>query len=179
MLTTETDVQTVQDQFVQMLPEIQSRASATFRHLDPDAREEAVAETLAMCWKSHLHCASNGKAIGASSLAHYAMLGVKSGRSLCGQNSTDVLAPRTQVLGRVVVESLVTTGDGNALRPLRTNAYAAGRSIAFASATTTGLFSHSLKCPTRSAASSSSWPTATEHPRSPGSSEFRRRGSVR
>ena len=41
-------------------------------------------------------------------MAHYAMLGVRCGRSLCGQNSTDVLAPRTQVLGRVVVESLDT-----------------------------------------------------------------------
>ena len=110
MLTTDLvhdlDVPHTQAQFTQMLPEIQSRASLTFRHLDPDAKEEAVAETVAMCWKNHLQCSLRGKAVGASSLAHYAMLGVKSGRSLNGQNSRDVLAPRTQILGRVAVESL-------------------------------------------------------------------------
>ncbi len=100
------DVPKAQQQFTQMLPEIQSRASLTFRHLDPDAKEEAVAETVALSWKNHLQCSLRGKAVGASSLAHYAMLGVKSGRSLNGQNSTDVLAPRTQILGRVAVESL-------------------------------------------------------------------------
>jgi hypothetical protein len=41
-----------------MIPEIQSRAGATFRHLDQDAREEAVAETLALCWQNHLRCAA-------------------------------------------------------------------------------------------------------------------------
>ena len=106
MLTPDLDVQTVQDQFVQMMPDIQSRARTTFRHLGPEAREEAVAQTLALSWKNHLQCASRGKAVGAPSLAHYAMLGVQSGRSLCGQSSTDVLAPRTQKLGRVAVESL-------------------------------------------------------------------------
>jgi hypothetical protein len=95
----------VQDQFVNMMPEIQSRAGATFRHLDPEAREEAVAETVAAAWKNHVHCAFSGKAVGASSLAHYAVLGVKSGRSLCGQSATDVQAPRTQLLRRATVES--------------------------------------------------------------------------
>ena len=113
MLTTDLDLPQAQSQFTRMLPEIQSRASLTFRHLDPEAKEEAVAETVAMCWKNHLQCSLRGKAVGASSLAHYAMLGVKSGRSLNGQNSTDVLAPRTQILGRVAVESLDhTTQDG-------------------------------------------------------------------
>ncbi len=115
MLTTDLvpdlDVPQAQSQFTQMLPEIQSRASLTFRHLDPDAKEEAVAETLALSWKNHLQCSLRGKAVGASSLAHYAMLGVKSGRSLNGQNSTDVLAPRTQILGRVAVESLDAVPD--------------------------------------------------------------------
>jgi hypothetical protein len=100
------DVRQAQEAFVQMLPAIQSRAGTTFRHLNPEAKEEAVAETLALCWQNHVQCALRGKAVGASSLAHYAMLGVKSGRSLNGRNSTDVLAPRTRLLGRVTVESL-------------------------------------------------------------------------
>jgi DNA-binding CsgD family transcriptional regulator len=95
----------IQDQFVNMVPEIQSRAGATFRHLDPEAREEAVAETVAAAWKNHVHCVGQGKAIGAAGLAHYAVLGVKSGRSLCGQSATDVQALRTQLLRRVTVES--------------------------------------------------------------------------
>ncbi len=115
MLTTDLvhdlNVPQAQDQFTQMLPEIQSRASLTFRHLGPDAKEEAVAETVALSWKNHLQCSLRGKAVGASSLAHYAMLGVKSGRSLNGQNSKDVLAPRTQILGRVAVESLDAVPD--------------------------------------------------------------------
>ena len=71
MLTTnlvpDLDVPQAQQQFTQMLPEIQSRASATFRHLDPEAREEVVAETVALSWKNHLQCSLRGKAVGASS----------------------------------------------------------------------------------------------------------------
>ena len=58
MLTTDLELPQAQDQFTQMLPEIQSRASRTFRHLNPEAKEEAVAETVAMCWMNHLHCVS-------------------------------------------------------------------------------------------------------------------------
>ena len=111
MLTTERELPHVQEQFVDMMPEIQSRASLTFRHLNPEAKEEAVAETVALCWMNHVHCVSMGKSIGPSSLAHYAMLGIRSGRSLNGQSSVDVMAPRTQILGRVVVESLDTERD--------------------------------------------------------------------
>ena len=100
MLTTDLDLPRAQEHFVAMMPEIQSRASRTFRNLGPEAREEAVAETVAMCWRNHLQCATSGRSVGASSLAHYAMLAVKHGTLLNGQNSTDVLAPRTQLLGR-------------------------------------------------------------------------------
>jgi len=55
---------------------------------------------------NHLHCLAQRKRIGPASLAHYGMLNVKSGRSVCGQTSTDVLARRTQLLGRAAVESL-------------------------------------------------------------------------
>ena len=111
-LVPDLDVTQAQDSFVQMLPEIQSRAGATFRHLDPEAREEAVAETLALCWQNHLQCTLRGKHVGPSSLAHYAMLSVQSGRSINGRNSTDVLAPRTHLLGRVSVESLDSPPSG-------------------------------------------------------------------
>ena len=102
----EVEVKKAQDQFVEMLPDVERRARLTFRELDPDAKEEAVSEVVAHCWKNHLHCALDGKAVPASSLAHYAMLGVKSGRCFAGQSSLDVLSPRTRLLGRVTVGSL-------------------------------------------------------------------------
>ena len=102
----EAEVEKAQDQFVEMLPEVERRAGLTFRDLDVEAREEAVAEVVAHCWKNHLHCALDGRAVPASSLAYYGMLGVKSGRDFAGQSSRDVLSPRTRLLGRVVVESI-------------------------------------------------------------------------
>ena len=102
----EVEVKDAQAQFVEMLPDIVRRAGLTFRDLDVEAREEAVSEVVAHCWKNHLHCALDGKAVPASSLAHYAMLGVKSGRCFAGQSSLDVLSPRTTLLGRVSVESI-------------------------------------------------------------------------
>ena len=95
-----------QKQFVEMVPEIQKIAGHTFKSLDPEARDEAVAETVALCWKNHLHCVAGHKPVGSSSLAYYATLSVKSGRSLCGQSSRDVLARRTQLLGRASIQSL-------------------------------------------------------------------------
>jgi hypothetical protein len=50
MLANRVDVHAAQDRFVGMVSEIQARANATFRHLNPEAREEAAAETLALCW---------------------------------------------------------------------------------------------------------------------------------
>ena len=105
-------IQTAQRQFVDMVPEIQCRARITFRHLNPEAKEEAVAEVLAMCWQNHMQCILRGKAVPASSLAHYATKSLKSGRALCGQNSTDVLAPRTKLRGRATVERLNVSADG-------------------------------------------------------------------
>ncbi len=95
-----------QDRFVAMMPEIEPRAEVAFRHLDPEAREEAVAEAMALCWRNYLHCAAVGKPVAPASLAHYAAVSVRSGRTCCGESSTDVLAPRTRLLGRATVESL-------------------------------------------------------------------------
>ena len=95
-----------QREFLEMMPGIQGRAAATFRHLDPAVREEAVADTVALSWKNFLHCLAEHKPVAAASLSHYALLAVKSGRTLCGQSSTDVLARRTLLLGRAHVQNL-------------------------------------------------------------------------
>ena len=110
------DIEQAQQKFIEMLPDVQRIAGHVFAALDSESREEAVAETVAMCWQNHLHCAGQGKEIGAPSLTHYATLGMRSGRTLCGQSSTDVLSPRTQILGRARIRSLdklhETTTDG-------------------------------------------------------------------
>ena len=96
----------VQQSFVAMLPSIDGRTRSWFAGLDPEAREEAVAEVRAMSWKNYLHAWQAGKSVTPSSLAYYGALAFRCGRRMAGQNSTDVLSPRTQVLGRVAVESL-------------------------------------------------------------------------
>lgn len=108
------DIGKVQERFAEMLPEITRRAHYAFRWLNPEAREEAVAETLALCWKNCLSCAEKGKRPGASSLVYYATLQVRAGRGLCGQNSTDVISRRTRMLGRATVESLNDVRSENA-----------------------------------------------------------------
>ena len=100
------DVQTAQETFLDIMPDIEKIAACAFRQLDPDAREEAVAEAVAQCWQNHLHCHAEGKAPGASSMAYYAVQSVRSGHLFAGSSSTDVLSPRTQVMGRARVRSL-------------------------------------------------------------------------
>ena len=82
------DVEQAQQKFVEMLPEVQRIAGHVFAALDSESREEAVAETVAMCWQNHGHCVGQGKDIAAPSLAYYATLGVRSGRTLCGRWAT-------------------------------------------------------------------------------------------
>jgi len=100
------DIQNAQDSFVEMLPDIACIAGRAFSDLNLDAREEAVAEATAMAWKNHVHCVAEEKSIGAPSLAHYAIQGVRSGRRFAGSSSTDVLSPRAQIMGRARVQSL-------------------------------------------------------------------------
>ena len=42
--------ETHRDTFANLLPELTVMASAAFRYLDPEAREEAVQNTMALCW---------------------------------------------------------------------------------------------------------------------------------
>ena len=103
---TTAQIEKAQEQFVEVKPDIERMAGHAFKSFDPDAREEAVAVTIAFCWRNYLHCVAEGKHVGASSLAYYALLAVKNGRSFAGQSSEDVMSPRTQMLGRANVVSL-------------------------------------------------------------------------
>lgn len=48
-----TSFETQRDAFANQIPELTSMASAAFRHLDPEARAEAVQNTLALAWKAY------------------------------------------------------------------------------------------------------------------------------
>jgi len=103
---TATQIEQAQDEFVGMMVDIENIAACAFSELNPEARQEAVAESVAMCWQNHLHCQQVGKDPGASSMAYYAVQGVRSGRRMAGSSSTDVLSPQTQIMGRAKVQSL-------------------------------------------------------------------------
>lgn len=48
--------------FTALLPEMQRMAAAAFRHLDPEAREEAIQNCLALTWKAYLSLTEQGRA---------------------------------------------------------------------------------------------------------------------
>ena len=95
----------VQGRFAEFLPDIQRITGSVLSGRDPESREEAVAEVTAQCWMNWLHLACRDRDVTPGSLAHYGMLAVRSVRSLAGSNSTDVLSPRTRMLGRSRVQS--------------------------------------------------------------------------
>ncbi len=111
----EVPVQTTQDKFVQMMPHIERIAGHVFKHINPVDREEAVAETVAMCWKNYLHCVLAGKDVKASSMAFYAVQTVKSGRSMCGGSGTDALSQPARTLPGHPAESAQGCGWPDAL----------------------------------------------------------------
>jgi hypothetical protein len=85
---TTAEIEQAQDDFVGMMPDIESIAGYAFSDRDPEAREEAVAEAVAQCWQNHLHCVAEEKGPGAGSMAYYGVQNVKSGRSFAGSSAT-------------------------------------------------------------------------------------------
>src|SRR5262245_28581835 len=90
----------LQDDFLNILSRIELHARISFRHYHcPHAKADAVAETVAMCWSWFVRLARRGRDATrfASRLASYAVLSVRAGRRLCGQESVrDTLSPVAQ-----------------------------------------------------------------------------------
>jgi hypothetical protein len=85
--------------FLQILPRIELHARIFFRHKKGDKRDEAIAEVVALAWKSFVNCAHNGKDATTfpMALARFAAQAVHNGRRLCGQEKiNEVLSPRAQ-----------------------------------------------------------------------------------
>jgi hypothetical protein len=95
--------------FLTILPRIELHGRCFFRHKKGDKRDEAVAEMVALAWKSFVNCARNGKDATTfpMALARFAAQAVHHGRRLCGQEKIkDVLSPRAQQQHDFTVVSL-------------------------------------------------------------------------
>jgi hypothetical protein len=95
--------------FLTILPRIELHGRVYFRHKKPEKRDEAIAEMVALAWKSFINCVRNGKnpLEFPMALARRAAQAVHNGRRLCGQEKIkDVLAPRTQRRHNFTVVSL-------------------------------------------------------------------------
>jgi hypothetical protein len=96
-------------QFLTMLPRIRRHAELSFRRLDPDAREESVAEAVAYAWWAFCRLAELGRVSLAypSALARFGVSRVRDGRSIgCRASVRDVLSSRCQRRKRIRVERL-------------------------------------------------------------------------
>jgi hypothetical protein len=95
--------------FLTILPRIELHGRVYFRHKKGDKRDEAIAEMVALAWKSFVNCVRNGKnpLEFPMALARRAAQAVHNGRRLCGQEKIkDVLSPRAQQQHNFTVVSL-------------------------------------------------------------------------
>jgi hypothetical protein len=95
--------------FLTILPRIELHGRVYFRHKKGDKRDAAIAEMVALAWKSFVNCVRNGKnpLEFPMALARRAAQAVHNGRRLCGQEKIkDVLSPRAQQHHNFTVVSL-------------------------------------------------------------------------
>jgi len=98
---------TWQASFVAMLPEIQQRLQQAFRQLDPESREDAIAEGVIHSLLSYVRLVEQCRAdsISASNLAWYAALAVKRGRPAGSRmNGKEPLSRYAQVGNGIQIE---------------------------------------------------------------------------
>jgi hypothetical protein len=94
--------------FLEKLPEIRCRATAYFRYLNADQREDAVADVVAAVFKSCLSAAGRGtlRNITPCCAVTFAVRQFRSGRRFGGFSSTDVMGEGTRAKGRATLQSL-------------------------------------------------------------------------
>ena len=95
--------------FLRMLPAIRTHARVAFRHLDPEAREEAVQEVIANACRAYKRLVELGKTdiAYAGALARYGVAQVKDGRRVGGRlNVRDISSEYCQRRKNVTVERL-------------------------------------------------------------------------
>jgi hypothetical protein len=100
--------------FLELLPTVERYARFAFRYLKHfHDREDAIQETIALTWAWFRRLRERGKDAAAfpSALARFATRQIKTGRRLCGRESTrDVLSPTARLRHGFQVESLEGRG---------------------------------------------------------------------
>jgi hypothetical protein len=94
--------------FLQMMPAIRRYACIAFRHLDDEAKEDAVTETIANAMVAYVRLFELGKTDVAypTALARYAVRQIRDGRRVgTRQNKRDVMARNAQVRNRFLVHT--------------------------------------------------------------------------
>ena len=94
---------------MEMVPAIQKQAAAAFRYLDPESRQEAVAEVLANCAVAVARLAELGKLqiVYRTPLANFAIRQVRSGRRVGAKlNVHDLTSVHAKNMKQLVVERL-------------------------------------------------------------------------
>jgi hypothetical protein len=90
----------LQSSFEAILPTLRLHGQVYFRHIRcQDRKEEAITETIALCWKWHVRLAERGKDATRfpTTLASLAARAVRNGRRVCGQESArDALSAAAQ-----------------------------------------------------------------------------------
>lgn len=101
-------LESLQEMFLAvLLPRVEVHAQVYFRHVAcPQRRDDCIAETIAVSWKWFLRLVERGKDVRTfpCALAQRAAQHVRSGRKLCGQESSkDALSPTAQTRRGFVV----------------------------------------------------------------------------
>lgn len=105
----ETAEQDWRDSFLHMLPQIESRLTAEFRYLDPEARDEAVQEGIANSFAQYERLARQNRTgvATAASLARFAARQVRGGRTVGTKlDANEPLSRYAQLQKRFRVETL-------------------------------------------------------------------------
>jgi len=100
---------TLQEQFLQMLPQIRQKACFAFRGSPPESRDDLVAEVVANCFCAWTGLVSHGKEHVASptTLAQYAIRQIRAGRRVGTRfNGRDLISASSLRSERVNVEQL-------------------------------------------------------------------------
>ncbi len=95
--------------FLALLPAVKKQAAISFRHLPPDAKEEAISEAVAAALVAYVRLAEQGRldVVYATPLAKYAVLHVRNSRKVGGREANrDVFSRKAQQRHGFEVEHL-------------------------------------------------------------------------
>jgi hypothetical protein len=113
--------ETLQDRFVELLPQIHTQARVAFRSEAPERREELIAEVMANCWVAFVRLVERGLIDMAypTPLAQYAIRQVRTGRRVGAKlNVCDVLSRYAQRVKQFKVERLDRRGEQGGWREI-------------------------------------------------------------